>query len=331
MNKKIFIYLTFIGLIGLLFSCEKDETKAVLTDSPIAPTLLVVPDLTLGRTIGTDSLTFVGTTIDPGFQASVMYYLEACATGTNFQEPITIFNGDQPLSMKITVSDLNGLMLSKFAADQVYSMDIRLRAALPLSSGTGKYEYNSVVQTKNVTVYGLPRLDITGTGSIQKVQSPLGDGKYAGLVKLDPTKPFKLKDPDTNVEYGGTAGVLSANGAGIVGEIDGWHQVEADIQALTYKVSKYQIGLVGSATPNSWDGPDQLMEYDPGIASWRITLNLIDGMIKFRLNNDWAWNLGGTTDNLTQNGADIPVIAGNYTLTLTIINGTTGTYKIVKN
>ena len=31
MNKKLLIFLTFIGLIGLLASCEKDETKVVLS------------------------------------------------------------------------------------------------------------------------------------------------------------------------------------------------------------------------------------------------------------------------------------------------------------
>ena len=61
MNKKIFIYLTFIGLIGLLFSCKKDETRAILSDSPVAPILQTVPDLTLKRANGTNMLTFVGT------------------------------------------------------------------------------------------------------------------------------------------------------------------------------------------------------------------------------------------------------------------------------
>ena len=91
------------------------------------------------------------------------------------------------------------------------------------------------------------------------------------------------------------------------------------------------IGLIGSATSNGWNSPDSKMDYDAKTGTWVITTNLLDGEIKFRLNDGWAWNLGGTTDNLTQGGANIAVSAGNYTISLTIINGTTGTYKIVKN
>ena len=97
MNKKIFIYLTFIGLIGLLFSCEKEGTKAILMDNPVSPTLVTVPDLTLKRTSGLNILEFVGTAVDPGFQASVTYYLEAAAKGTNFQNPILILSDKQDL------------------------------------------------------------------------------------------------------------------------------------------------------------------------------------------------------------------------------------------
>ena len=91
------------------------------------------------------------------------------------------------------------------------------------------------------------------------------------------------------------------------------------------------IGLIGSATPNGWDTPDQKMDYDSKTGTWSITVDLIDGDIKFRKNDGWAWNLGGTHDNLTQGGDNLSVSAGNYTITLTIINDATGTCTIVKN
>ena len=93
----------------------------------------------------------------------------------------------------------------------------------------------------------------------------------------------------------------------------------------------YMIGLIGSATPNGWNTPDQKMDYDAKTDMWKITVTLIDGEIKFRKNDGWGWNLGGTKDNLTQGGANLPVTAGNYTITLSIINDATGTCTIVKN
>jgi hypothetical protein len=95
MNKKIYIYLTFIGLLGLLFSCEKDGDKVIMSTNPIVPQLITVPDLSLQRANGLDTLVFTGKPVDPGFQASATYLLEACAKGTNFADPISVLSGVQ--------------------------------------------------------------------------------------------------------------------------------------------------------------------------------------------------------------------------------------------
>jgi len=331
MNKKIFIYLTFIGLIGLLFSCEKEGTKAILMDNPVSPTLVTVPDLTLKRTSGLNILEFVGTAVDPGFQASVTYYLEAAAKGTNFQNPILILSDKQDLSMKIAVSDLNGILLKYLAADQLTSLDLRIRSVLSLSSGTGSFVYSSPVKSADATTYGLPRLDLVNSGVTQKVESALGNGVYINFVKLDATKPFTVKDPDAGTIYGGKTGVLSVNGTAISAPASGWYRLTVDTKGLTYKLESYMIGLVGDATPNGWNAPDSKMDYNAATGTWSIRVTLIAGGFKFRLNDDWAWNLGGPTDNLTQNGANCSGSAGTFTITLTIINGTTGTYKIVNS
>ena len=337
MNKNLSKYLAFIGLIGLMFACSKDETKVGLLISPIAPTLQTVPDLTLTRTKGKDTLVFVGTAVDPGFKASANYFLEACATGTNFADATIITSSIQDKSLKITVSDLNGILLKKFPADQVTSVDLRIRSVLIVDAGTGSVGtganplvYSSNAKTVNVTIYGLPKLDLVNSGVTQSITSPLGDGKYSGYVKLSTTKPFTLKDPDANITYGITGGKLAANGAAITPADNGWFMMKADSKGLTYSFDAYMIGLIGSATVNQWNTPDSKMDYDSKTESWVITATLIDGEIKFRLNDGWAWNLGGTVDNLTQGGNNIAVTAGTYTISLKIINGSTGTCSIVK-
>jgi hypothetical protein len=264
MKKNLLIYLTFIVLAVFLAGCEKDGEMITMLSNPVAPTLTTVPDLTLQRTSGNDVLEFVGTAVDPGFAASATYYLEACAAGTDFAEPVTVWSGTQSKSMKMTVSDLNGILLKKFPADASSSIDFRLRAVLVVDAGTGApgtgtnpFSYKSAVKNANVTLYGLPRLN-----------------------------------------------------------------------------------LVGSATPNGWDSPDQKMDYDPATGIWSITLNLVEGEIKFRLNDAWAWNMGyrpGGTDltDLFHNGDNIKVTAGNYTISLTITqpNGPNeaGSCTVVKN
>jgi len=335
--KKI-LYLMAIGLLGLFSSCDKDETRAIMLENPVSPTFKTIPDLTLQRVNGTKMLTFVGTPVDPGFKVSANYFLEACVKGNNFVNPIALVASNQDTLMKISTSDLNGLLLKNFPADQVSAVDIRIRAVLVVDAGTGavgtgnkQYVYSTPTKTVNVTLYGLPRLDIlVGTGVTGKIESALGNGVYSGFAKLDKDNPFTLKDPDANITYGGKDGVLAPNGAAIVAPDKGWYKFTVDTKGLTYATDAYMVGLIGSATPNGWNTPDQKMDYDAATGKWKITVDLVDGEIKFRLNDGWAWNLGGTAGSLTQGGDNLKVTAGKYTITLTI-TGNTGSCTIVKN
>ena len=341
MKKNSIIYLTVIGLIGLFSGCKKDMTNVVMSTSPVAPTIVTMPNLTLVRANGSQTLEFVGTMVDPGFKASATYILEACAHGNAFADAVTILSQVQDTTMKITVSDLNGILLKKFPADQVSTLDFRIRSVLVLDAGTGytPMVYSSALKTADVTIYGLPRLDLIGSGKDQKIESALGDGSYFGYVKLDVTKPFTLKDPDAGTIYGANGAALAVDGSPIAIPSDpgnGWYQLSADTKALTYKLVGYRIGLVGSATANGWNSPDSPMDYDSKTGTWYITTDLIDGQYKFRYNDGWAWNLGwnhGKT-SLVHNGDNIDVTAGNYTITLTITQFAapeTGTFTIVKN
>lgn len=341
--KKI-LYILFIGLFGLLLSCEKEGEQVVMLSSPTVPTIVSMPGLTLERNNGLDVLEFAGTAVDPGFTASAKYFLEADVAGNNFDNPAIIRTDVQASSFTITVSDLNGMLLKKFPADAVSSADFRIRAELVVDAGTGAetFEYVSATTTATVTLYGLPKLDLLNSGMVQKIESALGNGAYNGFVKLDATMPFTLKDPDTDNEYGDNAGALEVNGAGIVVDENGWYNLSANTVDLTYSFEKHFIGLVGSATPNGWDSPDQKMDYDAKTGTWSITLDLTDAVVKFRRNDGWSWNMGfvegdtpGWSGPLQQGGVgnDIPVPdgAGNYTVIFNIISDDEGTYQFIKN
>jgi starch-binding outer membrane protein SusE/F len=331
MKNKIIIYLIFAGLFGVFTSCEKDETKVILSDNPVAPTIVTMPDLTLIRANGSNTLTFVGTSANIGFSASTTYYLDACVSGNNFSDSVVLYSGSQDTLIQVVVSDLNALLLSKFDADAISSADFRIRAVI--LTGNDPIVVCSGSVTQNITTYGLPRLDLVNSGKIQKIESVLGNGIYTGMVKLNTSIPFTLFDPEANVSYGGSDGMLEENGASFIPTASWWHILTVDVNTQTYTLVPYQIGIVGSATPNGWDTPDTKMEYDLNTGNWIITTTLATGDLKFRLNDSWDWNLGGTPSNLSHNGNNIAVAAGTYTITLTIINATvgseTGTYTIV--
>ena len=87
------------------------------------------------------------------------------------------------------------------------------------------------------------------------------------------------------------------------------------------------IGIIGDATPGGWDN-DTDMTADPN-APWVYVIDeitLTDGAAKFRENDDWAVNWGATdfpSGVGTQGGDNIPIVAGDYKVTL---NAATGEY-----
>lgn len=108
-------------------------------------------------------------------------------------------------------------------------------------------------------------------------------------------------------------------------EEDGFYRIrfEEDKAApsgfSSYEIVKSNWGIIGSATPGSWDndtdmvGPDSKGDY-----SWTATITLVEGEMKFRENDIWDVNLGGSESALTFDGANIPMTAGTYTITLNL-------------
>ena len=55
-----------------------------------------------------------------------------------------------------------------------------------------------------------------------------------------------------------------------------------------------------------------------------LNVDLTDGEAKFRLNNDWGvnWGAGDFPSGIgTQDGPNIPVTAGNYTVRFNVLTG----------
>ena len=106
-------------------------------------------------------------------------------------------------------------------------------------------------------------------------------------------------------------------------EAAGYYKVDVDLETKSYVLTPITtIGIIGSASPNGWDS-DVDMTYVPYNAEtkelgyWEIKdVPFTSGEIKFRANDDWAINLGGDTNALTQGGDNISVDAGKYDIKL---------------
>ena len=172
--------------------------------------------------------------------------------------------------------------------------------------------------------------------------SGIGRTDYEGYVWLDGEFKFVAPNEDGlfqwgNLDWGddGTfTGKLVADDEVNCNTETGYYLVEANTGDLTYSVTKYEWGIIGSATPGGWDA-DTDMTFDPGTGLWSITLDLVGGMeIKFRANDSWDWNYGDDNGdgNLTPGGANIPISdEGNYTVILDLTQPRMYTYELILN
>lgn len=121
---------------------------------------------------------------------------------------------------------------------------------------------------------------------------------------------------------------------------DAYYSLTLDVDAMTYSFAPYDasgaatyatIGVIGDATENGWDADQDMTKstFDPHI--WYVKgIELGDGEIKFRADDDWAVNWGGNTPmsgQATDGGPNFPVTAGTYDIWF---NDITGRYLLIK-
>ncbi|MEE4116546.1 MAG: SusF/SusE family outer membrane protein [Marinilabiliaceae bacterium] len=124
---------------------------------------------------------------------------------------------------------------------------------------------------------------------------------------------------DPNPNYGSDAadGTLQRGGENIPVAIAGDYAVTMDLSnPLDYTYSLNTWGLIGEATPGGWTD-DTNMTWDPVGGVFTVTLDMTAAEWKFRANDDWGVNFGGSLGALEQDGGNFSIsTAGNYTITL---------------
>ncbi len=163
-----------------------------------------------------------------------------------------------------------------------------------------------------------------------------GENTYAGYMGIDGDFKFTNQPAWSNPgnygcgeltqdeKTGVWTGTLIENGGNFSGVESGLYYAEVtitnteaanDTECGTVKLTPIKtVGIIGDF--NGWGG-DVEMTPEPGFGVWKAeNVDLGDGSWKFRMNNDWTYNLGGQTlDNLTQNGDNIPD-GGTHTVIL---------------
>jgi hypothetical protein len=339
--KKIFnTYLLFIASLLVFSSCQKEEDKAILNVAGAVPSVkLSASSVVLTKdNAAANALTISWEKPNYGFDAPASYTIQIDKKGGTFVAPIAI-STDQKLTKSFTTAELNAILL-KLGLVPATTGGIDIRVLSNVGDNTSATTFLSSTNSLTATPY-LDKIDYSSVWSIVGSATPNGwNGPDLPFYKTTKTDVYVAyvtlaagdikfrKDGKWDVNYGdnGADGTTELNGSNIVIKTAGTYKITFSLATLTYTVEQYTWGLVGSATPNGWNGPDVPMTYDPTTDTWKTTVALAAGDFKVRLNNDWGLNYGGVAGGIVKDGANFTVAAGNYDIT---INFTKMTYTVV--
>ena len=150
------------------------------------------------------------------------------------------------------------------------------------------------------------------------------DDDFVGYYYLNDQFKFKPNENnwDNDLEYDGpgdgvTGMVADNGGSNMPAPTPGFYKIILNPYAGSYTLIPITtVGVIGDATANGWDS-DQDMTWNNEYGYWYIeNLQLTDGTIKFRGNDNWDLDLGGDPNCLTIGGANISVTAGTYDIYL---------------
>ena len=353
--------LSLAAAVGLLASCQEAE----LVKLP-APDKIVAPELTsisvgenatdnieiTAENLALSKVTFNWSKADFGVSTQVDYAVELALQGGSDKK--TLISGITEQTATQTFEALNALLL----------YDLEIEAGVPtqidvyVSAQMGAYQkYYSQPKTITITVTKAEKVyptvwvigDYCGWnhGNSQFLFDFIGEDKvYQGVVDFGEkaANGFKLTGVgswDDSCNWGidgnatapeaeaGSITLISSGGSGnIMAYSKRFYHFAFDKSSLvlTKNLSFNTVGIIGSATPNGWDS-DTDMKFDKSKQKFYVDVTLTDGEIKFRADDGWDLNWGGTIP-MTQGGDNIPVTAGNYRVYLNLNDPANISYEL---
>lgn len=292
-------------------------------------TLLIANNDAIAMTVQADD-----PILDSGL-VNIDYTLEAATPGTSFATPIPIKTVSNTGAIPVKVSELNtAAITSGIAADATGTLELRINSVITDPNTGVTLERISNPITITVTTYQAV-LDLSTTwGVVGSAANNWGatpdlpfwktdvDGVLAAYVNLTDGEIKFRENNDWANNLGSsssTGGALVANGPNIT-VTAGSYKIVMDLNNMTYTIEEFSLGIVGSGYNNWGATPDFKLEYDQYSDVFRGIATLLDGEIKFRMNNDWGTNWGddGLDGTMEINGSNIPSTAGIYIVTVNL-------------
>ena len=265
--------------------------------------------------------------LDSSLNIDVAYIIEAALPNTSFASPIEVGNVLNMSSITLTNAQLNNVAIQAgIPVDTAGELELRIRAIITDAASGSVLERISTSITINVTTY-LTVLDLsTNWGVVGSAANnwgatpdlPFWKTDVAGVLNAYVTltdgeiKFRENNDWANNYGSSSSSGGALTSGGGNITVTAGSYKIVMDLNNLTYTIESFSLGIVGGAYNNWGATPDFMLEYDEYSDVFRGIVTLIDGEMKFRMNNDWGTNWGddGADGSLEAGGANIQVSAG---------------------
>jgi hypothetical protein len=189
--------------------------------------------------------------------------------------------------------------------------------------------YTFEIQTGPQTV-GLIGSATTGQWETDTDLTLNENGLWQGIIGLKAGEAKFRADDDWALSWGATdfpSGTgITDNGPNIPVAEAGVYIVTLNAETGEYTFDKATVGLIGNATPGGWDTDTDMNLVEDTFGEYALDVTLTDGEAKFRLNDAWQYNWGGTDfpsgDLIFNSEGNIPVTAGSYTVRLNVNEGT---------
>ena len=336
--KKLSILGLFIFALISFNSCETEDDIVFTTQTPegfVFTNSIIDSYVLTASTSSNLGERFTWASADFGVSTNTSYELQSSITGDFTDAAIVNTTTGNEIAMTIgqmmSVATEAGLDNDPDSAEpNTGSFSVRVRA---LTGDTGGADD----VFSNVLVINVELLEGDGSGSSGIALSTWGivgsgyndwggagpDGQFyttseadvyvAYATLIDGEIKFRENNEWVN-DFGDddADGTLETGGANIA-TTAGTYKITLDIANATYTMEAYSWGVVGSGY-NDWGAtPDAKFYYDYTTDTFKVDVQLIDGEVKFRLNNDWATEFGG--DN-------IPVTAGHYSISINLNDNT---------
>ena len=360
--KKLSILGFFIIALLSFNSCETEDDVVFVTQDPTGFIFTNSVQNSYILTQGTASNLgerFTWGNADFGTPTNITYELQSSILGDfSDAQVLSSTTGNEAaitIGQMMTVAMEAGLDADPNTdAPNVGSFSVRLRA-YPGDTGNGTEAFSDNLML-NVEL-----LEQTDTGGGGIMPSPWGvvgsgyndwgnagpDGQFyttadAGVIVayvtlVDGEIKFRTdNDWGSGDDLGdaGNDGILDQDPNNNISVTAGDYRITINTNDNSYAIEPFSWGVVGSGF-NDWGnaGPDAKFYYDYTTDSFKVSVVLVDGEIKFRTLNDW-----GSGDDLGDAGNDgildqdsnnnIAVTAGNYLIT---INFNDNSYSIAEN